>query len=281
MKLVKFEHGGATAEGVLSGDTIHVIGNRYPGPANEAPFTLSRLDVRSLETRLAASSESLPLSSVQLAVPMDPLRKIICAGINYRAHADEIRSEEHKHPVFFTRPLDTLVEPGRPLVRPRASETFDFEGEIAVVLVKGGRHIAQAEALRCVGGYTCMQDGSVRQFQRYCLTAGKNFWRSGSMGPWITTADEIGSSDIGLVTRLNGEVVQSSTASLMIFPIAEIISYLSMIYVLQPGDVIATGTPGGVGSRRTPPLWMKDGDRVEVEVEHVGVLVNAVKNEVA
>jgi len=281
MKLVKFERDSKTAEGVLIGETITVIGEWHPLPAHLAPFTLSALGLPALEALLAESTETVALAAVKLAVPVDPLRKIICAGINYRAHADEIRSEEHQYPVFFTRSLDTLVAHGEAVIRPVASETFDFEGEIAVVLGKGGRHIPLEAALSHVSGYTCLQDGSVRQFQRYCLNAGKNFWRSGSMGPWITTADEIGDADIGLKTRLNSEMVQSSTASLMIFPIAEIISYLSTIYLLQPGDVIATGTPGGVGSRRTPPLWMKAGDCIEVEVEHVGILRNPVENEIA
>jgi 2-keto-4-pentenoate hydratase/2-oxohepta-3-ene-1,7-dioic acid hydratase in catechol pathway len=161
-------------------------------------------------------------------------------------------------------------------VRPRVSETFDYEGEIAVVLGRGGRHITVESALAHVSGYCCFMDGSVREYQKHALATGKNFIQSGSMGPWIVTADEIGATDLKLETRLNGQTVQSAHLGDLIFGIAEIIAYCSRWTALKPGDVIATGTPGGVGSRRTPPLWMKPGDEIEVEVEKLGCLRNPV-----
>ncbi len=221
----------------------------------------------------------MPLAEVTLAPPVDPLAKIVCIGMNYRDHVGEIKLEVAENPTIFTRGIDTLVGHGGDIVRAKVSETFDFEGEIAVVIGRGGRHIAEADAMDHVGGYTCFMDGSIRAYQKHSITAGKNFWRTGAMGPWIVPADEFGVEDPALLTRLNGEVVQSSHASLMIFDIHRCIAYVSQVMPLRPGDVIATGTPGGVGSRRTPPLWMKPGDTIEVEVEGVGTLANHVVDE--
>lgn len=278
MKLVKIERDGKVAEGVLEGETVRLATSWRDGVADQLPFALSAAPSGEIARRLQGG-QSIPTAEVSLAVPFDPLRKIICIGVNYRDHAGEIKSDEPVNPVVFTRSLDSIVPSGRPIIRPKVSETFDFEGEIAVVIGRPARHVAAEEALDYVSGYTCFMDGSVREYQRHALTTGKNFWRSGAMGPWIVTADEVGRDDIALRTLLNGEVVQSSRASLMIFGIREIIAYCSRMTWLQPGDVIATGTPGGVGSRRVPPLWLKRGDVVTVEVEKVGQLVNPVEDE--
>ena len=276
MKIVKFEMSGRTAEGVLEGDTIHIVGGWRQGPADEAAFTLPAHSKDDIQRLRDSATEQLPLSSVTLAVPVDPLRKIICVGVNYRDHAGEIKAEEPKNPILFTRTLDTLVAQDQPIVRPRVSESFDYEGEIGVIIGREGRHIAESDTMDYVFGYCCFLDGSVREYQRHALTTGKNFWRSGSMGPWIVTADEIGETDLALQTRLNGNVVQSAHLSDLIFNIPQLIAYCSLWTVLRPGDVIATGTPGGVGSRRTPPLWMKPGDTIEVEAEKLGRLRNPV-----
>ena len=278
MKLVKVERGNKVAEGVLDGETVVLAGPWRDGPADAAPFALSARTPDEI-ARQVKGGETVSLADVQLAVPFDPLRKIICIGVNYRDHAGEIKSEAPANPVVFMRTVDTVVAHGQAIIRPKVSETFDFEGEIAVVIGKPGRHISKEDALRYVSGYTCFMDGSVREYQRHAVTTGKNFWRSGAMGPWVVTADEIGDADITLRTLLNGEVVQSSQASLMIFGIREIIEYVSRSTLLQPGDVIATGTPGGVGSRREPPLWLKAGDVVTVQVDKVGNLVSPVEDE--
>ena len=277
MKLVKVERGGANAEGIVEGDGVRILGAWRQGPADAAPFTLSRLSMSDLNN--VAAIETVPLASVTLAVPIDPLAKIFCVGMNYRDHVGEIKLEVANNPTIFTRSLDTLVPHGKPVMRPRASEHFDFEGEIAIVIGREARHVLLEDALAHVGGYTCFMDGSVRDYQKHSLTAGKNFARSGAMGPWIVTADEFGSGDPMLRTRLNGQEVQSAHASQMIFDIPFVISYFSRLLTLRPGDVIATGTPGGVGSRREPPLWMKAGDRIEVEVEGIGTLSNPVIDE--
>ena len=278
MKIVKVERDHKVAQGVLEDETVRLAGPWCEGPADRAPFTLSSMTPTEI-SRLTSGGESVSLSSVSLAVPIDPLSKIICVGVNYRDHVQEIKQDEAANPMLFTRFLEPLVPHCKPIIRPNVSETFDFEGEIAVVIGKKGRHISTADALGYVSGYGCFMDGSVREYQRHSVTAGKNFWRSGSMGPWIVTADEIGDADIQLQTLLNGQVVQSSQASRMIFGIREIISYCSRVTWLSPGDVIATGTPGGVGSRRVPPLWMKPGDTITVRVERVGELTNPIEGE--
>jgi 2-keto-4-pentenoate hydratase/2-oxohepta-3-ene-1,7-dioic acid hydratase in catechol pathway len=279
MKLVKVERDGESGEGMLQGTDVRILGEWRPGPANTAPFTLSRLRLRELERLVGESKEVLPLSSVSLAVPVDPLAKIICAGVNYRDHVGEIKATEPANPVIFTRTVDTLAAHGQEIVRPKVSETLDYEGEIAFVIGRRGRHVPVEDALKFVSGYTCFMDGSVREYQRHALTTGKNFWRSGAMGPWVVTADEIGSRDLQLQTFVDGERRQSAHASQMIFNIPALISYCSRMTWLEPGDVIATGTPGGVGSRKVPPSWLKPGQVVEVEVDAIGRLRNSVVDE--
>lgn len=279
MNIVKIEREGRVAEGFLEGDSVHVSGDWFTGAAQDAPFTLGALGAQDLARRRAQAHEVVALSQVRLAPPLDPRAKILCVGMNYRDHVGEIRQEVAANPTIFTRYIDTLVGQDQPVIRPRVSETFDFEGEIAVMIGTGGRHIPEETALEHVSGYTCFMDGSVREYQRHSLTAGKNFWRSGAMGPWIVPAAAFAPADPLLETRLNGAQMQSARASQMIFGIAQAIAYCSRWTPLRPGDVIATGTPGGVGSRRQPPLWMKAGDRVEVAVEGIGVLTNPVIDE--
>lgn len=278
MKLVKFSQGGRNAEGVLVGDEVRMVGGWRDGPGDQAPFELSRAAPQAVPGLLASSTLSLPLADVKLELPIDPRNKIICIALNYGEHVAEGGREAPKQPNLFLRHIDSLVGPADPLVAASASETYDFEGEIALVIGKVGRNIPKAAALDHVAGYSCFMDGSVREFQQqHSMTAGKNFWRSGSMGPWISTADEVEDPRaVTLATRLNGEVVQSATASEMIFDIPSILAYCSIWMQLNPGDVIATGTPSGVGRFRKPPLWLKPGDRLEIEVGSVGVLSNGV-----
>jgi 2-keto-4-pentenoate hydratase/2-oxohepta-3-ene-1,7-dioic acid hydratase in catechol pathway len=279
MKLVKVERDGATAEGVLSGEDVRIIGEWQAGAADKMPFTLSQKAPGELVQLLAGARESVRLADVTLAVPIDPLAQIFCAGFNYRAHLAEISADEPMYPVIFKRTLDTLVPHGQAIVRPKVSETLDYECEIAVVIGREGRYIPVEDAATHVNGYSCFLDGSVREYQKHSVTSGKNFWHTGSMGPWIVTADEIGSRDLALATYVDGQQRQSSTASLMIFSIAKLIAYCSTLTWLRPGDVIATGTPGGVGSRMTPPGWLRPGQTVEVVVEGVGRLINPVVDE--
>ena len=279
MKIVKVERAGQTAEGLLEDDTVHIIGGWFDGAAESAPFTLSKRTAAELAGLRSGASEAVQLASVTLAPPVDQSAKILCVGMNYRDHVGEINQEVAANPTIFSRYIDSLVGHDAPIVRPRVSKTFDFEGEIAIIIGRMARHVSVDDALNYVGGYSCFLDGSVREYQKHSLTAGKNFFRSGAMGPWIVPAADFAIADPSLETILNGDRVQFAHASQMIFGIREVIAYCSRWTLLRPGDVIATGTPGGVGSRREPPLWMKAGDRIAVEVEGIGTLSNPVIDE--
>lgn len=219
------------------------------------------------------------LSAVKLLPVVPDPGKILCVGLNYENHRKETGRAEAAHPAIFTRFADTLIAAGDPLVMPRESTDFDYEGELAIVIGRGGRRIARKDALSHVAGYACFNEGSVRDWQKHNIqfTPGKNFPGTGAFGPWMATPEEV--PDLAsqrVVTRLNGEVVQDQPIADMIWPVDEIIAYISTFTPLAPGDVIATGTPGGVGARRTPPLWMKPGDTVEVEIGLVGRLENRI-----
>lgn len=208
--------------------------------------------------------------------------KILCIGLNYATHVAETGREQKEHPAVFTRWADTLVAHGDPVVRPTESERFDYEGELAVVIGKGGRRISRARAMDHVAGYSIFNDVSVRDWQRHNIqfTPGKNFPATGAFGPELVTRDAV--DDIGSMrvqTRLNGTLVQDQPVSDLIWDIPYLIEYCSTFTELAPGDVIATGTPGGVGDKRTPPLYMKAGDRVEVTIDSIGTLVNNVVDE--
>jgi len=280
MKLVKIERGGASAQGILAGDEVRIVGGWQSGAAETAPFSLGGMSLEALKSALGTSRESAPLSDVTLAVPIDPAAKILCAGLNYRDHVSEVKADEAAaNPILFSRFPDSLVAQGQPIIRPKVSESFDYEGEIAVVIGKRARNVAIDEAPSLVAGYSCFMDGSIREYQNHALMTGKNFWRSGAMGPWIVTPDEIGQRDIHLQTFVAGEEMQSAHVSQLIFTIAQLISYASRMTWLKPGDVIATGTPSGVGARKTPPRWLKPGETVEVAIESIGRLSNRVQND--
>ena len=234
--------------------------------------------------QLAAAAKGTPadfkLDEVEFAPTIPDPAKIICVGLNYSSHVGEMGRELPKVPSLFSRLHDTLIGHGAAMVRPRASTHFDFEGELAVVIGESCRAVPRARALSVVAGYSCFVDGSVRDFQKHSVTAGKNFPSTGPLGPWLATADEIlDPQALSLTTRLNGNVVQKDTTGHMIFDVATIIEYVSTFTPLSPGDVIATGTPDGVGAGRKPPLWMKAGDRLEVEISRIGTLSTHVVDE--
>jgi 2-keto-4-pentenoate hydratase/2-oxohepta-3-ene-1,7-dioic acid hydratase in catechol pathway len=209
--------------------------------------------------------------------------KIWCAGLNYGEHVQETGRQITEQPTLFLRVADSQVGHGLAIVRPPESIKLDYEGEIAVVIGKPGRRIAEADSWGHIAGYACYNDGSVRDWQVHTSQwgPGKNFWRTGGFGPWMVTADEIPAGTVmSLVTRLNGTEVQRATTAQLIHSIPRLIAYASTVAPLRAGDVIVTGTPGGVGAKRTPPLWMKAGDVVEVEVDRIGVLRNPVADEV-
>ena len=266
--------GIATADGVV--DCGKRIGNR------DLRSLLHGEGLASLERHSKAPTDYGFDEISFLPVIANPAAKFLCIGINYRPHMLEMGREPPTHPVVFVRFANSLVGHEVPLVRPRVSEQLDFEGELAVVIGRTARHISRDAALDYVAGYACFNDGSVRDYQRHSgqFTPGKNFVASGSFGPWLVTRDEIPEPHaLRLETRLNGTVVQSESTGELVFGIGELIEYISTWTELAPGDVIVTGTPGGVGAGRKPPLWMKAGDRVEVEISGLGCLVNPVAAE--
>lgn len=249
----------------------------------------ARLGIASLRALLEAGrmaeAEALtqvdfPYAAIRFAPVIPNPDKIICVGLNYHDHVQETGNTVTPHPALFVRFPASQVGHGEPLIRPKVSDKYDYEGELAVIIGRGGRHIPPSQALSHVAGYACYNEGSIRDWQRHTgqFLAGKSFDRSGSFGPWMETSITDPAS-LTLETRLNGEVVQHSATSLMITPVPEQIAYISTIMPLLPGDVIVSGTPGGVGARRTPPLWMKPGDVAEVEITGIGILRNPVEQE--
>jgi len=222
-------------------------------------------------------------ASVNLLPPLCRPPKIICVGLNYADHTAESNYDQPDYPALFARFNSSLVGHDAPIVRPQSSDTLDYEGELVAIIGRGGRHIAEASALEYVAGYSLFNDGSVREYQFKApqWTIGKNFDGTGGFGPELVTADELpaGACGLKLETRLNGEIVQSASTSAMIFDVASLISIVSEALTLEPGDVIVTGTPAGVGFSRDPKLFMKSGDICEVEIEGIGVLRNPIVDE--
>lgn len=205
--------------------------------------------------------------------------KVFCVGLNYKTHVAEMKRSDSEHPAIFTRFADSLSAHGAPLPRPAATQRFDFEGELAVIIGRPGRNIPRAAAWDHIAGYACFNDGTARDWQRHThqWTPGKNFPATGPLGPFMATREEIPDVDqLRLQTRLNGEVMQQASVADLIFSLPVIIEYLSGFTLLSPGDVIATGTPGGVGDKREPPVYMRAGDVVEVEITGLGILRNTV-----
>ena len=279
MRLISFEHDGRASYGLAVPGGVIDAGKRLAG---EFPGLRDLLAAGALNVLRGMQGLPADLSSndVQFLPPIpDAAAKILCVGVNYMPHIKEMGRERPQHPVIFVRFQNSLVGHGRPLVRPSASEQFDFEGELAVVIGRRARHVKRDDALAYVAGYSCFNDGSVRDFQRHGLqwTPGKNFVASGSFGPWLLTTDEqTDPTRFRLRTLLNGQTVQDESVAELCFDIPQLIEYCSTWTTLEPGDVIATGTPGGVGAGRTPPLWMTPGDTVEVDIAGIGVLRNTI-----
>lgn len=280
MKLARFHAAGRDGWGLVKEDRERLI----EAPAalrdggEEMVQVLDRLGTAGLAQYFADPAlPRLPLAAVALLPPVARPGRILCVGLNYRAHIEEVGREMPLHPSVFLRAADTLLGHGGQVPRPRVSECLDFEGELAMVIGRGGAHIAESAAMDHVAGYTCFNDISVRDWQKHSVTAGKNFPSTAPCGPWLVTADAV--DDPGrmeVTTRLNGQEVQRARVDTMVYPLAALIAYLSTIAPLRCGDIIATGTPAGVGSGRKPPLWMRSGDGIEVEITGIGTLANTV-----
>ncbi|MFT4251013.1 MAG: fumarylacetoacetate hydrolase family protein [Caulobacter sp.] len=279
MKLISFLRGGVASYGAIQGDRVADFG-AIAGPDEHDLVAALRLDA--IAALAAEAPFDVPVSEIELLPVVTTPGKIFCVGHNYETHRQETGRAKVGHPSIFTRFADTLTPHGGPIVRPQSSTMLDYEGELAIVIGKGGRHIDEADAMSHVAGFACANDASVRDWQWHTqqFTPGKNFPSTGGLGPWLVTPDEIGDLNaVTVTTRLNGAQVQHAGLADLIFPLPTIIAYLSGFTPLSPGDLILTGTPGGVGAKREPRLWMKAGDVVEVEITGVGLLSNTIEDE--
>lgn len=276
MKLMSFRRpDGGPSWGIAKQEGVIDLGHLAPGLRHAlwARESLAALATRSVDYRL---------SEVRFLPPIPDPDKILCVGLNYLSHIREGGREPPPKPIIFARFANSQVGHDEALIRPKASDSYDYEGELAVIIGTRCRHVTKARAGEVIAGYACYNEGSVREWQRHSgqFTPGKNFFHSGAFGPWIVTADETGDiTRATLLTRLNRAEVQRATIDDLCFNIPTLIEYISTFTQLEAGDVIVTGTTGGVGAYRSPPLWMKPGDTVEIEITGVGVLRNRVVQE--
>lgn len=282
MKLVSFVHQLETGIGLVEDNGIRDLRPLAAEIGGSLKELIEQDKLTSLAERELSDLPLLNFADLTLLPVIPDPGKVFCIGINYARHIEETGMPKPSHPMVFTRFADAQVGHEQPLVRPRVSTRFDYEGELAVIIGKPARYVKANEALDYVAGYSCFNDGSVRDWQMHTsqFTPGKNFPASGAFGPWLVTADEIPDpARLQLVTRLNGEVMQNSPTDDLLFDVPALIEYLSACAQLNPGDVIVTGTPGGAGAFRDPKVWMKPGDRVEVEISGIGILSNPVVEE--
>ena len=271
MKLVSYRHQGTVSCGRLIGDAISALPSSYRSIRD----VLEKGALDELEAETADLTPTLTLSDVELLPVIPDPSKILCAGLNYRAHRDEAGRDASARPTIFLRVADSQIGADSTVTVPPNVERFDYEGEMAVIIGREGSGVAVTDAMEYVSGYACYNDFSARDWQRHTgqWTPGKNFTGTGAFGPAMVTADEVGDhTKLTIETRVNGEVRQSATLADLIFTIPELIAYVSSFTTLRPGDVIVTGTPGGVGMFREPPEYLVGGEKVEVEISKVGLL---------
>ncbi len=286
MKLISYYKNEQIRAGVVDGDQVVDLNDAVPSMSHDLLTALnSGMDVTAAaKVALASAAPRMAYASLKLAAPVPRPGKIICLGLNYYDHAKEGGRDKPEYPWFFYRGASSLIAHGEAGLRPRVSERLDYEAELAVIIGKRAKHFSEADALSCVFGYSCFNDISVRDYQKKTpqWTIGKNFDNSGPFGPLLITADELapGATGLRIQSRLNGKVMQDANTTDMIWGVAETIKLLTECMTLEPGDVIIMGTPAGVGQARTPPVWMKDGDVVEIEIERIGTLTTPIKNEV-
>jgi 2-keto-4-pentenoate hydratase/2-oxohepta-3-ene-1,7-dioic acid hydratase in catechol pathway len=281
MKLISFERNKQQGFGAVIGDQVIDLTGQIQGAS-----CLRELLENGALDEVAAAVDDAPLSfslddCIRLPVIPNP-RKIVCVGLNYIDHVKETGRELKDNPVIFHRYPETQTGHGQAIQRPKVSDNLDFEGEMAVIFGKGGAHIDPADAMDHIAGYACYNEGTIRDWQAHTrqFGMGKNFQKTGAFGPWMVTADEIPDyRQLNLQTRLNGEIMQDASLADLAFDIPTLISYVSKALPWLPGDVLVTGTPGGVGFKRTPPVFMKPGDTVEIEVSGIGTLVNPIEDE--
>ncbi len=284
MKLISFLHHNIPSYGIVQGDDVLNLTPILGAQAPDLKSLIAHNMVDQAAKALASHKPDLKFADLHLLPVIPNPNKIVCVGLNYADHVRETGRELTESPALFLRVSESQIGHGQNIVRPPESHRLDYEGEIAVVIGEGGRRISEADAWNHIAGYSCYNDGSVRDWQVSTTqwTAGKNFWRTGGFGPWMVTADEIKPDQkMTLITRLNGQELQRATTDMMIHSIPRQSAYISTFIPLEAGDVIVTGTPGGVGNKRTPQLFMKPGDVVEIEVDAVGILRNGIVDDVA
>jgi acylpyruvate hydrolase len=276
--------------GVVEGDQVidlQAVDAQVPVDLG-AVLAASNGDLKSLgdTAKRAPASARRPLKGLKFGLPVAKPGKILCLGLNYLEHVKEGTQRDNipKFPTIFMRCLTSMVPHEQPIIRPKVSEQLDYEAELMLIVGKRAKHLTMANATSCIAGYSCSNEGSVREFQRKTTQwdMGKNFDRTGGFGPWMVTADELPDAGKGLkiTSRLNGTVMQSDNTDNMMFPVADMLVYVTQGMTLEPGDIIFTGTPSGVGHARKPnPIWMKQGDVCEIEIEGIGVLRNPIQDE--
>ncbi|MBW8300515.1 MAG: fumarylacetoacetate hydrolase family protein [Hydrogenophaga sp.] len=284
MKLMSFVRLGKCGFGaVVDGGVVDLTDRLGPGiNSMKALIAADLLDAAA--AFVAGRRPDFTVSDVTLLPVVPDAGKILCVGLNYETHRAETKRPDNQHPTMFTRYADSQIAHGQPMLVPTVSDRLDFEGEMAVIIGRGGRCIPEDKALSHVAGYACYNDGTIRDWQRHThqFGPGKTFPGTGGFGPYMVTPDEVGDyAKLSIKTRLNGEIMQSATLADLIFPVERLIAYISTYTPLSAGDVILTGTPGGVGDRRDPPLYMKAGDVIEVEIGMLGRLVNPIAGEAA
>jgi acylpyruvate hydrolase len=289
MKIVGFEAEGGLRLGVVEGDQVidlQAVDAKVPADLG-AVLAAHNGDLKSLGdiAKRAPASAHRPLKGLKFGLPVAKPGKILCLGLNYLEHVKEGTQRDNipKFPTIFMRCLTSMVPHEQPIIRPKVSEQLDYEAELMLIVGKRAKHLTMANATSCIAGYSCSNEGSVREFQRKTTQwdMGKNFDRTGGFGPWMVTADELPDAGKGLkiASRLNGTVMQSDNTDNMMFPVADMLVYVTQGMTLEPGDIIFTGTPSGVGHARKPnPIWMKKGDVCEIEIEGIGVLRNPIQD---
>lgn len=285
MRFITYIQGGQQRLGVVTGNEVIDLNQAQPQISADLRTALRAGQdlARAAQAAIASNAKRVPLASVQLAPVLPEPGKIVCLGLNYYDHAKEGGREKPVYPWFFLRCASSLLAPNAKALRPKVSERLDWEAELAVVIGKTVKHCTMDNALDAVFGYSVFNDISVRDYQKKTpqWSIGKNFDRTGPFGPALVTADELppGATDLRIQARLNGQVMQDANTRDMIWGVAETIQLLTECMTLEPGDVIVMGTPAGVGQARNPPVWMKHGDVVEIEIENIGLLRNTIEDE--
>tara|TARA_B100001996_G_scaffold377701_1_gene360726 strand:- start:1057 stop:1971 length:915 start_codon:yes stop_codon:yes gene_type:complete len=289
MKYVSFLNNDKNCFGILLDDNIIDLTSHYESfreGMDWIPSLKSALEddrINELNNLDLTSMPNVKLTDVKLMPVIPDPGKIFCVGLNYENHRAETKRPESSYPTIFTRFAGSQTAHNDKIICPKVSDKLDYEGEMAIIIGKSGRYIEEKNAMEHIAGYACYNDATIRDWQKHTsqFTPGKNFHRTGAFGPYMLSADEVSDyKELNIQTRLNGEIMQDASLSDLIFPLEKLVNYCSSFIELQPGDVIVTGTPGGVGDRREPPVYMKNGDVVEIEISKLGILTNVVEKEI-